>query len=388
MNFLIRLFIRNPSDFQNQAVRKQYGDLASFTGAGVNFLLFALKFVLGLISGSIAILADAVNNLSDIGSNIVTFLGFRLAAQPPDKKHPFGHGRLEYISGLFIAIVVILVGVEIIKSSISKVLHPQLIEFNWWIIAGLLFSIILKLWLGHFYKNIGKRIDASSLFAAAADSESDCISTAATLIGMLIFHFAHFNLDGILGILVGVFILWNGVKIVQDMILPLLGSAPDPELVNEIKHILRSYEICVGVHDMVIHDYGPGRLMGSAHMEIPAECDILSAHDQVDNAEREISQKLNMPFVIHMDPVETKSEEVLALWTRVKGVLDQLDNQIGFHDFRVVWGETHTNLIFDVVPPYGCAHSNAEIAEALQHDFADESPQVFFVITYDHDFLI
>lgn len=386
-DFLVKTFIKNSEDLKSSEARRKYGNLTSLVGVICNFMLFVLKFALGILSGSIAITADAFNNLSDIGSNAVTYFGFKLASQPADDDHPFGHGRFEYLSGLLISIFVILVGVEIVKSSISKIITPEAIEFNWFVITGLLASIGLKFWMGSFYDGIGKRINSTSLFAAAADSRSDCISTFATAAGILISKIFSVNVDGYLGLLVGCLILRAGYKIAMETITPLLGCAPDEELVSHIVEILKDSPICVGVHDLIIHDYGPGRLMGSAHVEIPADCDLLEAHDQIDNAERKISRELHMAFVIHMDPIESESEDVRLYRLVVGDILKSIDEGLTFHDLRIVQGATHSNLIFDVVVPYNFKMKNQEIKKIVDSALRATGKEIFSVITFDRSYI-
>ena len=386
-DILVKMFIKNPDDTKTAEARKRYGDFASIVGVVGNFILFLLKAALGLISGSIAIVGDAFNNLSDVGSNVVTYLGFKLASQPADEDHPFGHGRYEYLAGLLIAVFVVLVGVEIVKTSISKIITPEPVEFNWFVVAGLVASIAVKFWMGNFYSNIGRKINSTSLIAAEADSKSDCISTAATAIGMVAAKFFSINVDGWLGLFVGIFILYAGYKIAMETLEPLLGGVPDREIVDEIHTILHKYPICIGVHDMIIHDYGPGRMMGSAHMEVPADCNMLEAHDQIDNAEREIKDVLHMPFVIHMDPVEMNCEEVQRYRNVLIDILVSMDEGLTFHDFRIVRGATHTNLIFDIVVPHSCKMPNSQIKNIVDSALRATGKAIFTVITFDRSYI-
>ncbi|MBE6987687.1 MAG: cation transporter [Ruminococcaceae bacterium] len=384
---LVKMFIKNPEDVKSAEARKRYGDFASIVGVIGNFILFLLKTALGIISGSIAIVGDAFNNLSDVGSNVVTYLGFKLASQPADEDHPFGHGRYEYLAGLLIAVFVILVGVEVVKTSISKIITPEPVEFNWFVVIGLAASIAVKFWMGNFYSNIGRKINSTSLIAAEADSKSDCISTAATAIGMVAAKLFSVNIDGWLGLFVGLFILWAGYKIAMETLEPLLGGIPDREIVDGIHEIIHKYPICIGVHDMIIHDYGPGRMMGSAHVEVPADCNILEAHDQIDNAEREITEVLHMPFVIHMDPVEMDCEEVQRYRNVLIDILVSMDEGLTFHDFRMVRGATHTNLIFDIVVPHSCKMQNSQIKKIVDSAFRATGKEIFTVITFDRSYI-
>ena len=385
--FLSKLFIKTPDKTDDPNVRKKYGNLSSFVGMFCNFLLFGLKFILGYFSGSIAITADAFNNLSDIGSNLVTFFGFKLASQPPDDDHPFGHGRFEYLSGLVIAVLVVMVGVEIIKGAVEKIITPQEIQFNWFIIIGLAASIGVKFWMGGFYGKIGKKIDSTAMAAASADSRSDCISTGATLIGMVIYGVFQVNIDGYLGLLVGLLILWAGYKIIMETISPLLGGPPDPKLVEGIKGILRANEVCIGIHDLIIHDYGPGRLMGSAHVEISADMDMVYAHDRIDNLERKVQEELGIQFVIHMDPVDNSCEQTERFRSVVADIVSSIDESLSFHDFRMVWGESHTNLIFDIVVPHNFKMKNSEIKRIVDSALRATGEPLYSVITFDRSYI-
>lgn len=384
---LSKLFIKNKDQTDNPEVRKKYGNLSSFVGMFCNFLLFSLKFALGYFSGSIAITADAFNNLSDIGSNLVTYFGFKLASQPPDEDHPFGHGRFEYLSGMVIAVLVVMVGVEIVKSSFQKIITPEEIQFNWLIIVGLAASIGIKFWMGGFYGTIGKKIDSTAMAAAAADSKSDCISTAATLVGMVFYGVFSINVDGYLGLLVGLLILWAGYKILMETLRPLLGGPPDPKLVENIKGVLRANPVCIGIHDLIIHDYGPGRLMGSVHVEIPASMDMVYAHDHIDNLERQVQSELGIPFVIHMDPVDNACGQTERFRTVVADIVSSIDETLSFHDFRLVSGESHTNLIFDIVVPHNFKMKNSEIKNIVDAALRATGEPLFSVITFDRSYI-
>lgn len=384
---LIRSFVPGYENTDSPAVRERYGVLSSGVAMVCNVLLFAVKLVLGLVSGSIAITADAFNNLSDVGSAVITFLGFKLASQPSDEEHPFGHGRLEYISGLAIAFLVLMVGVEVVKSSIEKIIHPEPVDFSLIVLAILILSILLKLWMGRFNSILGDRIGSQTMKAAAADSISDCVSTGTTTLGIIIARLSGWQLDGILGLLAGGFILYAGYGIARDTISPLLGQRPDPQLVKEVEKILLSYDIVTNVHDLVIHDYGPGRMMGSAHVEVPQSLNLLTAHDIIDNAERKVQSTLHMPFVIHLDPVDTESEALLALKQRLSSILTDIHPEMTLHDFRMVAGPTHTNLIFDVVVPPSCQETNHALKKRIDLQVRATHPNYYTVITFDHNFI-
>ncbi len=384
---LIRSFVPGYENTDSPAVRERYGVLSSGVAMVCNVLLFAVKLVLGLVSGSIAITADAFNNLSDVGSAVITFLGFKLASQPSDEEHPFGHGRLEYISGLAIAFLVLMVGVEVVKSSIEKIIHPEPVDFSLIVLAILILSILLKLWMGRFNSILGDRIGSQTMKAAAADSISDCVSTGTTTLGIIIARLSGWQLDGILGLLAGGFILYAGYGIARDTISPLLGQRPDPQLVKEVEKILLSYDIVTNVHDLVIHDYGPGRMMGSAHVEVPQSLNLLTAHDIIDNAERKVQSTLHMPFVIHLDPVDTESEALSALKQRLSSILTDIHPEMTLHDFRMVAGPTHTNLIFDVVVPASCHETNHALKKRIDLQVRATHPNYYTVITFDHNFI-
>lgn len=386
-NLLIKTFIKDSENIHNSQVRERYGMLSSSVGMVCNIFLFLLKLILGLVSGSIAITADAFNNLSDVGSSAVTFLGFKLAAAPADDDHPFGHGRMEYLSGMVIAVLVLLVGWEVVTTSVDKILHPTELLFSPWVVAALVLSICVKLWMGYFYHTLGKKINSGTMKASAADSLSDCFSTGATTLGILLSPLLPFPVDGWLGLLVGGLILYAGAGIAKDTVDPLLGNAPDPELVKEVNQILLSYPIIAGVHDLVIHDYGPGRVMGSAHVEIPAHYDLLEAHDQIDNAEKEINTRLHMPFVLHMDPVVTSCEETNFLKEQVVHIVAQIHPQMTIHDFRMVKGPTHSNLIFDVVVPHDYKEKNMVLKQRIDKEISKIDPRYFTAITFDHSYI-
>lgn len=384
---LIRSFVKDYENTNSPAVRERYGVLSSCVAMVCNVLLFLVKLALGLISGSIAITADAFNNLSDVGSGVITFLGFKLASQPSDEEHPFGHGRLEYISGLVIAFLVLMVGVEVIKSSVEKIIHPEPVDFSLIVLAILILSILLKLWMGHFNHILGDRIDSQTMKAAAADSISDCVSTGTTTLGIIIARISGLQLDGILGLLAGGFILYAGYGIARDTISPLLGQRPDPDVVQQVEKILMSYDIVTNVHDLVIHDYGPGRMMGSAHVEVPQNLNLLTAHDIIDNAERHVQAALHMPFVIHLDPVDTESEALQAIKHRLSVILTDIDPKMTLHDFRMVSGQSHTNLIFDVLVPPSCHESNHTLKKRIDAQVHASYPNYYTVITFDHNFI-
>lgn len=332
--------------------RGLYGVLCSVTGIILNIILFAAKLAAGLLSGSIAITADALNNLSDAGSSVITLVGFKLGEQKPDHEHPFGHGRVEYLSGFVVSLLILLMGFELLKSSVEKIITPEEVAGDWLTILILALSIAVKLYMFFYNRRIGKKIDSAAMLAAATDSVSDCIATAAVLVCTLIGSGTGLQLDGWCGAAVAIFILIAGIKTAKETISPLLGEAPTQEFVKNIEKIVMSYPSVVGIHDLIVHDYGPGRRMISLHAEVPASGDILNIHDEIDNAERQLAAELGCHAVIHMDPIETDNPECMRLQEQVKALVKSIDEQLSIHDFRMVTGPTHTNLIFDLVIPH------------------------------------
>lgn len=345
--------------------RQIYGTLCSVVGIMLNVLLFAGKYFAGVISGSIAIMADAFNNLSDAGSSFITLIGFRFAGKKPDIDHPFGHGRFEYISGFVVSMAILMMGFELAKSSISKIIHPEKIETSIVSMVILVISIAVKLYMVFYNKTIGNKINSSAMKATATDSLSDAVATTFVLVSMLVMRFTGINIDGYTGAIVAVFILLAGYNAAKDTLNPLLGKNPEPEFVDAIKDIVMSHEKVVGIHDMVVHDYGPGRVMVSLHAEVPGDGDIFELHDSIDHIERELTEKLGCDAVIHMDPIETNNEVVRQLKEKVENGVKLLIDGATIHDFRMVQGPTHTNVIFDVVVPYSVKDSNEEVKEKV-----------------------
>ena len=349
---LVRRFIQNADDTSSPAVRQAYGRLSGLVGILLNLLLSAGKFLAGLLTGAISITADAFNNLSDAGSSVVTLIGFQMAGKKADADHPFGHGRMEYLSGLFVSVLILLVGVELFKSSVEKILHPTPVDFSWLSVGILAVSVCVKLWMCLFNRRLGRRIGSAAMQATSTDSLSDAVATSAVLAGLLVGRFTPLTIDGWVGLLVSLFILKAGWGAAKDTIDPLLGKPADPELVQEIEATVLAHEEISGIHDLVIHDYGPGRRMMSLHAEVPADCDIMVVHDKIDNIERELNEVYGIEAVIHMDPVRN-DEQTLQLRAKVAMLVRSIDPSLSIHDFRIVPGPTHTNLIFDVVAPHG-----------------------------------
>ena len=388
MELLSRWFIRDRDNVTDPRVRRAYGQLCGFVGIGLNILLFAGKFFAGTFSGSVAITADAFNNLSDAGSSAVTLLGFRLAGKKPDTDHPFGHGRIEYISGLIVAGLILLMGVELAKSSVEKILHPAAVDFSVIALVILAVSICVKLYMAMYNRSLGKKLSAPALLAAAADSLGDCMSTSAVLVATLIGHYFQLPVDGWVGVLVALFIFKGGIDAAKDTIDPLLGKPPTPEFVKEIEHLVMAHKEISGIHDLVVHDYGPGRVMVSLHAEVPAHGDLLELHDVVDNIEMDLSRQLNCQAVIHMDPVVTDDGLTGPLRSRVAELVKQVDPAITIHDFRVVAGPTHTNLVFDAVVPFDEKLTAAQAAEKIRALVRTmDDGRYFAVVTVENSYI-
>ena len=365
ISLLAKWFISRREQVEDGAVRRAWGALCGFVGIALNLLLFAGKLASGALSGSIAVTADAFNNLSDAGSSVVTLLGFRLAGKKPDSDHPFGHGRMEYVSGLVVAGLILLMGAELAKTSVDKIAHPEAVTFSWLAAAILLVSIAVKLYMYMYNKAVGKKIGSAAMAATAADSLSDTAATAAVLLSMIVGRLANVQLDGWVGLLVALFILWSAVQAARDTISPLLGQAPDPALVKEIEALVMAHDTVVGVHDLVVHDYGPGRRIISLHAEVPADGQVLELHDVIDNIESELARKLHCEAVIHMDPVVVGDPVVTALREQTAALVRTIDPRITIHDFRMVPGKTHTNLIFDAVIPFDEQLTRPQVAQRI-----------------------
>lgn len=384
-SFLIKRFVKEPDRVEDSGVRYAYGRLAGVTGICCNVLLFSLKLLAGLLAGSLAIMADAFNNLSDAGSSIVTLVGFKLSSAPPDQEHPFGHGRGEYLSALVVAALIIVAGFELATASFDKILHPELPGFGVLQILILAAAIGVKLWMAVFYRAIGRRIDSETLRAGAADSRNDVICTAVVLVSSVVGWISGVAIDGYVGVAVALFVMWSGVSIMKDTISPLLGQAPDPELVNSIKQTVMSHDGIVGVHDLILHNYGPGRCVISLHAEVPCREDMMRSHDIIDCVEKELMQKYNAVACIHMDPVDTEDERVETLRVLVQTIIEDIDKRMDMHDFRVVFGESHTNLIFDLAVPFDFGETKQLCAE-IQRRVQVVDPRLFVVATVEHSF--
>ena len=366
--------------------RSAYGKLCGIVGIFLNILLFAGKFLAGVLSNSIAITADAFNNLSDAGSSLMTLIGFKLAEQKPDSEHPFGHGRMEYLSGLVVSAVILMMGFELVKDSIDKILHPTEVEFSGVVLGILLASILIKLYMAFYNYQYGKKFSSGTLKATATDSLSDCVSTLVVLIATVIGYYTDVQIDGFCGIAVGILIFVAGINAARETLDPLLGQPPEPEFVEQIEEMVVNFNksAIIGIHDLIVHDYGPGRRVISLHAEVPAEGDMLVLHDVIDNLEMKLRDELGCLTTIHMDPVVTTDERVTDLKEKCNTIIKDIGEKLSLHDFRVVFGETHTNLIFDVVIPYEFALSDTETTKLIQEKIWEKiGRQYFIVVTID-----
>ena len=384
---LVRRFIPDWENVGDPAVRERYGMLSGGVGIFLNLLLSVGKLLAGLLTGSIAVTADAFNNLSDAGSSVVTLVGFKLAGQKADDGHPFGHGRIEYLAGLLVSLLILMVGVELGKSSIEKIIHPEEIAFSLLSVGILAASILVKLWMCLFNRKLGKRIGSAAMEATATDSLSDVVATSAVLAGTLVGGLTGVSIDGWIGVVVAVFILRAGWGAAKDTVDPLLGSAPDPALVKGIQELVMSHKQVVGMHDLVIHDYGPGRRMCSFHAEVPQNADIMEAHDAIDHIEREILEKYGVETTAHMDPIATEDESVNSLREQVRALVKEVDGEMTIHDFRVTRGPKHTNLIFDVVVPYRCKLTDEEIVGQITRRVRELDAAYYAVLQLDRSYV-
>ncbi|MBQ4645669.1 MAG: cation transporter [Clostridia bacterium] len=383
---LVKFFIRDPENTSNLKVREAYGTLGSITGIVVNLILAIIKYIAGVLSGSISVTADAINNLSDAGSSIISLIGVKLSAMPADKDHPYGHGRVEYISALGVSFFVLLMGIELFKSSVDKIVNPAPVKFNWVTLIILLVSILMKLWLGYFNKKLGEKINSAPMIAVMKDSFSDCLATSVALVAIIVSAFSDISIDGYLGIIVAGFIFLAGFNILKDTMADLLGKPADKEFTEQIEKKIMSYDKIVGVHDMIVHDYGPGRRFASAHAEVSSRDDIMEIHDIIDLAERDIFNEFGLIISIHTDPIVTDDERINSLKDMTKSIVQEISNEMSIHDFRVVDGPTHTNLIFDLIVPHKYHLSNNQIIQIIEDKLSKIDERYFVVITIEHAF--
>ena len=384
IKLLSEIFIKNHNDLSDPKVRHSYGILCSVLGIFLNLILFGIKFFAGILTGSVAITADAINNFSDAGSSVVTLLGFKIAAKKPDRDHPFGHGRSEYIAGLIVSFLIVHMGFELFRSSVSKIITPGEIKFSYLSAAILIISVVIKLYMAFYNRNVGKKINSSSMRATGADSISDAMSTFVVLAAMLIFKFTGANIDGYCGVLVSLFILIAGIRSAAETISPLLGQQADPETVGQIESIVNSYPECLGIHDLIVHDYGGGKIIASLHVEVDSSADIIKIHDAIDNMERTICEKICCIATIHMDPIITDDPELCSVKDAINGFLSERYPTVMTHDFRMVRGETHTNIIFDAVVPFDV--NDHQLCEDLRRAINEINSKYFAVINIDREY--
>lgn len=384
---LIKIFIKDYDKLDEPRVRENYGTFAGITGIVSNLLLFVIKIVVGTVFNSIAITADAVNNLSDSGASLVAVFGFKLSGKPADAQHPYGHARIEYISGLIVSFIVVILGVQLVQSSVAKIINPQEVQFSYVLVFALVVSILIKFWQAVFYRQVGRKIQSPTLIATAVDSRNDVVSTAVVLSGALFAQWTGINLDGYLGVIVALFILISGIKLVIETSSPLLGTAPDMEMVETIYARILSYEGILGLHDLAVHNYGAGNVFASVHCEVPSSQDIMVSHDIIDNIERDFKDKLGIELVVHMDPIDIDDEKTNSLREAVEGIIRGISPQLGMHDFRVVWGISHSNLIFDIEVPYDFPTDNSALIDRIKAEIKAINPSYEIVITVDHDYI-
>ena len=383
ITLLSRLFIKDFTNYASPSVRLRYGMLCGAVGIGFNILLFIGKIITGTLTGSIGITADAFNNLSDAGSSAITLAGFRLSDAKADKEHPFGHGRFEYISGLIVSVAILMMGFELGKTSVEKIITPEPVTFSYLAIGVLICSILVKLYMFFYNRGIGKKIDSAAMRATAMDSFSDVAATSVVLLSMFIGKWTGWMIDGYTGLVVALFILYTGARAAKETISPLLGQPPAKEFVERIEHIVLAHEGIIGVHDLVVHDYGPGRVMVSLHAEVPADGDMIRLHDAVDNLEKMLKEECGCETVIHMDPVETNNAETNRLRDETTAILRELDERLTLHDFRVVAGPTHTNLVFDVVVPFEFPMTDDAVKNAVSERIHALEGKCYAVIQID-----
>ena len=384
-DFIMKAFVPGYGKKDEPQIREKSGRVSGAVGIVTNLVLFVIKLVAGFVSGSVAVMADAVNNLTDSGSSIVMLVGFKLAGKPADEKHPFGHARIEYLSGVIVSFIVLFLGLELGKTSIEKIISPEPADFSVMALAILGVSILIKLWQCFFYRSVGKTIHSDTVFATSSDSRNDVIATSVVLLGAVITKLTDLNLDGFLGLAVAVFIVVSGVKLIMETGNPLLGMAPDEELVKTIYEKILSYEGIFGIHDLTVHNYGEGKCFASVHCEVPAERDILVSHDIIDNIERDFQRDLGIHLVIHLDPIVTEDERTNKLREQVRKLLHVVYPEASLHDFRVVWGVTHSNVVFDVAVPFSLKESDQQIKDRIDQAVKTLDPDYRTVLTIDRE---
>lgn len=386
IELLAKLLLKDTSDSKDPAVRRGYGRISCIVGIVLNIILFAGKYMAGMLSRSVAVMADSFNNLSDAGSSVITLVGFQMAGKKADLEHPFGHGRVEYLSGLIVSAMILVMGVELLRTSVKKIIHQETVDTSLVAFVVLIAAICVKLYMASYNRKIGKKINSAAMKATAADSLSDVVATSVVFLSMLITKFTGRNVDGICGVLVALFILQTGYGAAKDTLSPLLGQAPRPELVEQIDQIVMSHGQIVGMHDLIVHDYGPGRCMISLHAEVPGDGGIYEMHDLIDSIERELKEKLDCDAVIHMDPINVNDVEIAGMRQKVSDIITAENDRMSIHDFRMIKGPTHTNVVFDIVLPGDCKMSDEEakrwVSELMEKNFEN----VYAIVNVDHDY--
>lgn len=383
ITLLSKLFVKNYKDYNDQAVRKSYGRLAGIVGIVSNVMLCIMKIVIGIVANSIAIISDGINNLADASSSIITLIGFKLASLPEDKDHPYGHARYEYLTGLLISVMIIVVGIQLLKSSFAKVLNPDPVSFSYITVIVLAVAIAVKVWQSVFNISIGKKISSSALIATGTDSRNDVIATSAVLVSIIIGKLSEIQLDGIMGCLVALFIIWSGIQLIRETISPLLGEAPDEDLVRQIQQIVLEEENVLGTHDLIVHNYGPGKVFASIHIEVDSEGSLLQIHEMIDDIEMKVKKLLNIEFTAHMDPIEINNPAIQKLYKTIAGTIQSMDGVLSIHDLRMVPGDSHTNIIFDVVLSPECKLSKGDIISTLEDTVKKIDEKYCIVINFD-----
>ena len=384
---LVKTFVKDYENYKDPHVRQSYGVLGGAVGIVLNIVLFLMKFVIGFISGAISITADAFNNLSDAFSSVVTILGFKMSERPADPNHPFGHGRIEYLTGLFVSVAIMLVGFDLFKTSLDKIFNPSEVSYNAVTIIILVVSVLLKLWIGYFNAVLGKKIDSATMRATATDSISDCVSTFCVIVSIFIAQKTGFAVEGYVGAVVSVLIFFAGISSIKETLSPLLGTPPSEEFVRQIKETVLAHKEVIGIHDLIVHDYGPGRKMISLHAEIPYKMYIMVSHDIIDNIEEELDERFSCESTIHFDPVDNENEFTIKTKAQLKEIINGISSELSFHDFRMTQGEDHRNLIFDVVVPNGFAMSNEDLKERLSAEVKKLDPNNNTVIKIDRPYV-
>lgn len=385
--FLITKFIKDSDNINDSKVREKYGTLSSFVGIACNIILFVFKLIVGTIANSISITSDAFNNLSDCATSIITLFGYKMAAKPADKEHPFGHGRMEYILSFILAIIILMVGYELVKNSVKELIDPSQINFSIVSTVVLVFSIILKIWMSKFNNKLGTKLNNSAMLATSKDSLNDVVATSATLFALIVSQFTTLPIDGMMGIVVSIFVLKSGFEIIKSTVDELLGQTPDPETVELIKKLIKEEPLVIGYHDLMVHNYGPGRHFGSAHIEVRSDVDFLVAHDAVDMIEKRVLEETGIMLSLHLDPINMDDEETKYYYDKVKGIVRSIEKETHLHDFRIVTGETHTNLIFDLVVPFNFKLNDDEIIKIINDGLKDEPKKIYIVPTIENKYV-